>query len=126
MTNIQTKESEHFVPWIPHNIKSSICNVAPKGESISGTFIANSTAIQDVFKRISGHFSNMFKRRAFIHHYLTEGMEELEFNEAESNVNDLVREYQQYGEAAIEEELEYECEETENQQYDTEVPEEAL
>ena len=103
MLQMQTKDSDYFVPWIPNNIKSSICNVSAKGETISGTFIANSTAIQDVFKRISGQFSNMFRRKAFIHWYLNEGMEELEFNEAESNVNDLVKEYQQYGEAAIEE-----------------------
>lgn len=37
-------------------------------------------------------------------------MEELEFNEAESNVNDLVREYQQYGEA-LAEEFDYDDEE---------------
>jgi tubulin beta len=71
MVNMQTRESDQFVPWIPNNIKSSICNVAPKGEPISGTFIANSTAIQEVFKRISGQFSNMFKRKAFIHWYLS-------------------------------------------------------
>ena len=37
-----------------------------------------------------------------------EGMDEMEFTEAESNMNDLVSEYQQYQEASIdEEELEY-------------------
>lgn len=71
MFNMQTKESDQFVPWIPNNIKSSICNVSPKGEPLSGTFIANSTAIQEVFKRISTQFSHMFKRKAFIHWYLS-------------------------------------------------------
>lgn len=49
-------------------------------------------------------------------------MEELEFNEAESNVNDLVREYQLYGEATAEEEYGYESEEgmETNQSYETE------
>ena len=38
-------------------------------------------------------------------------MEDMEFTEAESNINDLVQEYQQYGEAlADEEEGEYEDE----------------
>jgi hypothetical protein len=35
-------------------------------------------------------------------------MEDMEFTEAESNINDLVQEYQQYGEALANEEEEYE------------------
>ena len=36
-------------------------------------------------------------------HLLFSGMDEMEFTEAESNMNDLVSEYQQYEEAAAEE-----------------------
>ena len=38
----------------------------------------------------------MFRRKAWIHWYTAEGMDEMEFTEAESNMNDLVAEYQQY------------------------------
>lgn len=38
----------------------------------------------------------MFRRKAFLHWYTAEGMDELEFSEAESNMNDLISEYQQY------------------------------
>jgi hypothetical protein len=34
--------------------------------------------------------------QAFLHWYTGEGMDEMEFTEAESNMNDLVSEYQQY------------------------------
>ncbi|VVC93457.1 unnamed protein product, partial [Leptidea sinapis] len=61
---------------------------------MSSTFIGNTTAIQELFKRISEQFSAMFRRKAFLHWYTGEGMDEMEFNEAESNVNDLVSEYQ--------------------------------
>ena len=40
-----------------------------------------------------------------------EGMDEMEFTEAESNMNDLVSEYQQYQDASAEEEGEFEEEE---------------
>ena len=40
--------------------------------------------------------SAMFRRRAFLHWYTGEGMDEMEFTEAESNLNDLIVEYQQY------------------------------
>ena len=39
-------------------------------------------------------------------------MDEMEFTEAESNMNDLVSEYQQYQEATVDEEGDYDEEET--------------
>ena len=44
------------------------------------------------------------RRKAFLHWYTGEGMDEMEFTEAESNMNDLVSEYQQYQEASAEDE----------------------
>lgn len=41
----------------------------------------------------------MFRRKAFLHWYTGEGMEEHEFREAESNMIDLISEYQQYEQA---------------------------
>lgn len=106
MISIQNKSAESFVQWIPNNIKSSICNVAPKGLKMSGTFVANSTAIQDLFRRIGAQFTQMFKRKAFVHWFTGEGMDDMEFTEAESNMNDLICEYQQYADARIEDEFE--------------------
>ena len=45
--------------------------------------------------------------------HLGEGMDEMEFTEAESNMNDLVSEYQQYQEATAEDEGEFDEEEEE-------------
>lgn len=41
-------------------------------------------------------------------------MDEMEFTEAESNMNDLISEYQQYQDATAEEDQEFEEEEEEN------------
>ena len=102
MMNVQNKNSAYFVEWIPNNVKTAVCDVAPRGFKMSATFVGNSTAIQELFKRISSQFSAMFKRKAFLHWYIGEGMDEMEFTEAESNMNDLVSEYQQYQEATAE------------------------
>lgn len=99
MVAMQSKNSAYFVEWIPHNIKTSVCDIAATGEKISSAFIGNTTAIQTIFLRIGNQFHAMFKRKAFLHWYKGEGMDELEFTEAESNMADLVSEYQQYGEA---------------------------
>ena len=49
----------------------------------------------------------------FVYAYRGEGMDEMEFTEAESNMNDLVSEYQQYQDATAEEEGEFDEEEGE-------------
>jgi len=90
MSAAQLKHSANFVEWIPSK-------VAP----LSATFIANSTSIQALFQRVGAQFAAMFKRKAFVHWYTAEGMEEMEFTEAESNMHDIINEYQQYQMAGI-------------------------
>merc|ERR1712028_31715 len=94
MLNVQNKNSSYFVEWIPNNIKSSVCDIPPKGLKMAAVFLGNSTAIQELWKRVSEQFTGMFRRKAFLHWYTGEGMDEMEFTEAESNMNDLVSEYQ--------------------------------
>nr|WFQ97547.1 beta-tubulin [Ustilaginoidea virens] len=109
MRNVQNKNSTYFVEWIPNNIQTALCAIPPRGLKMSSTFIGNSTSIQELFKRVGEQFTAMFRRKAFLHWYTGEGMDEMEFTEAESNMNDLVSEYQQYQDAGIdEEEGEYE------------------
>ncbi|CAI5445146.1 unnamed protein product [Caenorhabditis angaria] len=102
MLNVQNKNSSYFVEWIPNNVKTAVCDIPPRGLKMAATFVGNSTAIQELFKRISEQFTAMFRRKAFLHWYTGEGMDEMEFTEAESNMNDLISEYQQYQEATAE------------------------
>jgi tubulin beta len=141
MLNTQNKNSSYFVEWIPNNVKTAVCDIPPRGLKMSATFVGNSTAIQELFKRVSEQFTAMFRRKAFLHWYTGkskktfnfftifskfwielkinpifpgEGMDEMEFTEAESNMNDLVSEYQQYQDATAEEEGEFDEEEGED------------
>jgi len=68
-------------------------------------------AIQEMFTRVAEYFTAVFRRKAFLHWCTGEGMDEMEFTEAESNMNDLVSEYQQYQDATAEEEGEFDEEE---------------
>ena len=103
--NVCNKNSSYFVEWIPNNIKTSICDIPPKGLRLSAIIIGNSTAMQEVFRRIIERYTAMFRRRAFLHWYTSEGMEEMEFYEAESNMNDLISEYQAFQSATAEDEF---------------------
>jgi len=104
MLQMVSKNSSYFVEWIPNNLKASICDIPPQGLKMSSVFIGNSTAIQEAWKRVADQFTVMFRRKAFLHWYTGEGMDEMEFTEAESNLNDLVSEYQQYQDATADEE----------------------
>ena len=73
--------STYFVEWIPNNVKTAVCDIPPRGLKMSSTFIGNSTAIQELFKRIGEQFTAMFRRKAFLHWYTGEGMDEMEFTE---------------------------------------------
>jgi tubulin beta len=110
MLNVQNKNSTYFVEWIPNNIKTSVCDVPPTGLKMSSTFVGNSTSIQEMFRRVAEQFTLMFRRKAFLHWYTGEGMDEMEFTEAESNMNDLVSEYQQYQDATVDDAPEGEAE----------------
>merc|ERR1739849_71631 len=113
MFDVQNKNSSYFVEWIPNNIKAAVCDIPPKGLKMAVAFLGNTTAIQEMFKRVAEYFTAMFRRKAFLHWYTGEGMDEMEFTEAESNMNDLVSEYQQYQDATAEEEGEFDEEEGE-------------
>ncbi|EFJ06170.1 hypothetical protein SELMODRAFT_135947 [Selaginella moellendorffii] len=117
LLNVQTKNSSYFVEWIPNNVKTTVCDIPPKGMKMASTFIGNSTAIQEMFKRVGDQFTVMFRRKAFLHWYTGEGMDELEFTEAESNMNDLVSEYQQYQDARPDDEGDYGKEEEQEGEY---------
>jgi len=104
MDKLQNKQADDFVEWIPNNIKSSIVETPPVTSAMSATFIANTTALKGIFQRLATQFGAMYRRKAFLHWYKGEGMDEMEFQEADKNVRDLITEYQDKQDASYEEE----------------------
>jgi len=101
---LQTKQADDFVDWIPNNLKTSIVNVAPMTSAMSATFVANTTALKGIFQRLATQFGAMYRRKAFLHWYKGEGMDEMEFQEADKNVRDLITEYQDKQDATYDDE----------------------
>merc|ERR1712156_1361064 len=104
MEKLNTKNADDFVEWIPNNLKSQIINTRPKTSDMSSTFVANTMALKSVFQRLATQFGAMHRRKAFLHWYKGEGMDEMEFQEADKNVRDLITEYQDKHDATYEEE----------------------
>lgn len=94
MMNVIQRNSSYFIEWIPNNIKTTCCDIPSPGLKMSTTMIGNSTCIKGVFQRLEDQFTAMFRRKAFLHWFTSEGMDEMEFTEAESNMNDLICEFQ--------------------------------
>jgi len=113
MLNIRARNTSYFVEWIPNNVKCAITDIPPRGLKMAATFIGNTTSFRELFTRVDGQFQKMYARRAFIHWYVNEGLETVEFDEARSNMTDLIQEYEMYETAGVEETGENEEEEVE-------------
>jgi hypothetical protein len=82
-------------------------------ESMAHTCCAASPAAGNLLCKLHAMHSRelLLKRLSALVRTAGEGMDEMEFTEAESNMNDLVSEYQQYQDASAEEEADYDEEE---------------
>lgn len=92
-----------FVDWSPLGIKIGINNMLPLVLSKrcdlsfnvqnSVCMLSNNTGISTIFSCIRKKSDLIYKKRAFVHWYTEEGMEEKEFLEARDNIASLENDY---------------------------------
>lgn len=98
-----------FVNWCPTGFKIGINHQPPVVVPGSGLFyrnaavcsIANTTAVGESWARINYKFDLLFSKRAYVHWYLSEGMDEQEFIDARENLAALEKDYEECGRDSV-------------------------
>ena len=106
IASLKAKNSFNLVEWCPTGFKLginyqkpvSVPSTSPNDGALASvdrsvSMLSNTTAIAEAWSRLDHKFDLMYSKRAFVHWYVEEGMEESDFDEAREDLEMMMMDY---------------------------------
>eukprot|EP00055_Hartaetosiga_balthica_P004875 m.13459 g.13459 ORF g.13459 m.13459 type:complete len:472 (+) comp4158_c0_seq1:88-1503(+) len=84
------RQKIHFSTWNSEGWKIGLCAQPPVGQRHAVLCLANNTCMRESCENLKSRFVQLYRKKAFKHHYTSNGMEECLFEEAITSLSSLI------------------------------------
>ena len=84
-----------FVPWNTDGWKTGLCSRPPLGQPHALLALSNNTCVGKSFESVANRYVKLYRSKAYVHHFTSEGMDATELPAAHESCMQLVAKYKE-------------------------------